>query len=612
MWWAHESHTVAHVSHTHVFVCLTLTAHISFTSSPSFSHLCVDALSSVASGPVLWRTSDVAKLVALPQHDDETWLVSVRRLPCWVFFSTAPDVAPLPVRPYCILVGCIEPSGARRLVARHADSSAADTAPNTQAVLDVLLRAMNAAQPAPIESRDEAPKTSAVPQHRPSRIVFTAADRAAAAASSLAAVGISVGALPEPEELARIAHSWAAGLAERRLAVVPPLALMPGLGRATGATELQLRAFYKLSGEVTRRQPWARISERQVLRIGNPVATSIWVGVIGNTSLHAAIAHARATAAATAAGAAPPKGPPPNVTRGICVFFSRRDAENRIMATALKTSSAGAPQIALPHPYDSACALPSCRATPKPQKEFARCGSCRDAHYCELDHQRADWPRHKMECSSKPEPASGAPADGPRWAARECIVHFEQGPGAPLEDHDALDAMGLALPSESPDVPVALTFTRGTPGRPTLTELAVMCRGMAAVLAAMDQYSAEVLQVYPRMQDTAPLDLSRRINAKDGHWYDAFADACDAAVAATAETSATILTDAMVTADEAARLAVRDSLADPVATDVASTGVPSSGGTHDSVIDDMISEKMLRRFVAVGHTGSPSNSCLIA
>lgn len=51
-------------------------------------------------------------------------------------------------------------------------------------------------------------------------------------------------------------------------------------------------------------------------------------------------------------------------------------------------------------PLTPACAVPACSAS-----GTLRCSRCREANYCSKEHQVADWPRHKRQCT--PAPAHG-------------------------------------------------------------------------------------------------------------------------------------------------------------------------------------------------------------
>ena len=50
----------------------------------------------------------------------------------------------------------------------------------------------------------------------------------------------------------------------------------------------------------------------------------------------------------------------------------------------------------------SSCALPSCAATEPHPKAFKVCARCRSCAYCGVEHQRADWGRHKREDGCQP------------------------------------------------------------------------------------------------------------------------------------------------------------------------------------------------------------------
>jgi hypothetical protein len=45
----------------------------------------------------------------------------------------------------------------------------------------------------------------------------------------------------------------------------------------------------------------------------------------------------------------------------------------------------------------SPCSLDTCMVT----NAALKCGRCKKAMYCSKEHQRSDWSRHKVECSSK-------------------------------------------------------------------------------------------------------------------------------------------------------------------------------------------------------------------
>lgn len=42
------------------------------------------------------------------------------------------------------------------------------------------------------------------------------------------------------------------------------------------------------------------------------------------------------------------------------------------------------------------CFFPSCNADPNAVTK--RCGRCRNAYYCSLEHQKEHWKTHKKEC----------------------------------------------------------------------------------------------------------------------------------------------------------------------------------------------------------------------
>ncbi|KAH8748239.1 hypothetical protein F5883DRAFT_571057 [Diaporthe sp. PMI_573] len=51
--------------------------------------------------------------------------------------------------------------------------------------------------------------------------------------------------------------------------------------------------------------------------------------------------------------------------------------------------------------------LMSCRVCKK-KEGLRECGACHVAGYCRKEHQEADWPNHKAECTPWPTPTFGA------------------------------------------------------------------------------------------------------------------------------------------------------------------------------------------------------------
>jgi hypothetical protein len=248
-------------------------------------------------------------------------------------------------------------------------------------------------------------------------------------------------------------------------------------------------------------------------------------------------------------------------TRGICVFFSRHDAERRLLSgaagDAVRGSAGSVQPRAAVHPLDSRCAhcgrwgaeyaaaaaaaagsalpaalercavaeggdaakraaelLPLFAPPEAPDSasvsaglRLQRCGRCKRALYCDAACQRGHYASHAAQC--KRDAVSDPMIGGRSWGERELVLLLEAPPSLPFDDLDWYDSERLATRREREalaaggvagthpvaaadvcvddafypaDLPLALTFHRGAPARPSPRDLCWLMRAMVAVL----------------------------------------------------------------------------------------------------------------------------------
>jgi len=248
-------------------------------------------------------------------------------------------------------------------------------------------------------------------------------------------------------------------------------------------------------------------------------------------------------------------------TRGICVFFSRHDAERRLLSGAAGDAARGSAGAVQPraavHPLDSRCAhcgkrgaeyaaaaaaaagsaLPAAlercavaeggdaakraadllplfappeasdSASVSAGLRLQRCGRCKRVLYCDAACQRGHYASHAAQC--KRDAVSDPVIGGRAWGERELVLLLEAPPSLPFDDLDWYDSERLAARRERDalaaggvtgphpvaaadvcvddafypaDLPLALTFHRGAPARPSPRDLCWLMRAMVAVL----------------------------------------------------------------------------------------------------------------------------------
>lgn len=470
--------------------------------------------------------AEVEACAGVPKEDREVWQVTVKRLRCFGPGQT-PELKNQPVRPYCVLVACLHPTG--RLLAKHVVTPP-ELAPSSPVVLAQIVRSI-------LEPGSEGvpPGVTVPPAHRPGKITFPDPELAAACAKSLAAVGIETSVLSEAPAMGQLVRQLSAMFVQRRIGLAGPAGDKPGLLSRRGVTPELARAFFRLAAEFTRRNPWMRIVERQLVRVRGepleePLPSSVpgetcpppgvaWVGIVGNRSF---VERQRAAQAGQR---------PPLPQRGMTLFFKRYDAEYRVLCTVGQPPGADGddgplarkerppPPAAVANPLDMVCARPTCGKTPADVGgELQRCARCKEAYYCGRECQSEDWKRHGGDCkrATVPEPGPGG-----HWGAKEVVLLLEGPLELPFDDHELMDALAFSPPDMGAH-PVALTFGRdGRPTRPSRDDLVWLMRGMATVIAMIDEMPRHLVSVVP-MPAEEDLSLARTTNEE--HWYDAAGD----------------------------------------------------------------------------------------
>ena len=87
--------------------------------------------------------------------------------------------------------------------------------------------------------------------------------------------------------------------------------------------------------------------------------------------------------------------------------------------------------------YFNVCNKPGCN--PFPPKPLKKCGACKTAVYCCVDHQREDWPRHKSTCTLIKKTAAELVKEEAALRAHQPGETDERGmPANPFEDPECI------------------------------------------------------------------------------------------------------------------------------------------------------------------------------
>lgn len=184
-------------------------------------------------------------------------------------------------------------------------------------------------------------------------------------------------------------------------------------------TPALLRGYFAAAARFFAAQPWNRFPSTRALVLQAPAPGGepsglfttgvtapvgrVWVSVMGDGTDGAA------------------RGSTP---RGLAVFFTRADLENRMLPGGKVARERG-------------LRCQSCGAREEEAgraRRLLRCTRCRSVYYCSGDCQRSDWAQHKPGCVL----AGAHEVNGVRWGLRECVVMFEEGLMLPFPDLDAV------------------------------------------------------------------------------------------------------------------------------------------------------------------------------
>jgi len=524
-----------------------------------------------AESAVFYSQEEILSAKPIEKAPNVVWQVATRKLRVWSAASTEDDdVDPVPIRPYVTVLLQLAPTTE---VLSYRMFTPSENLPDPRALLAWLMQAMKQPQNLGAQAAAGAKKPDAVKRaaFKPGKIVFTTLKEARQCHASLAALGIDCAMWKPLPQLDRFVAKYSQTLLDADAAAITPASERAGI-MSTGVDSNLFGLFWRTTQWFFRHTPWRGSPERMTYRITWDEELScmgvrvppctVWVSIMGRTAEEAQ-AEAQGTSDAAhmsqrltprEPGTAKPTDPslvdisgnPGDVrgkafdsnfgTRGISMFWSRWDAEQRLIghmdaelseaAARLRelqaqekqweeTQGAGSEQggaaadvgasmhrlqrlsemgqikamlrgmslsdpsgkvraLAVPHPLDVVCARPGCG---KEGGKMQRCTRCRAAYYCSKDCQVQDWPEHKGGCSTATSVrAPGAVA----WAPKESAMLYQECLYVPFDDLDAAEGMALSS-ADRYSVPMGTTIRRGKPDRPNPQEVMLLCRAMTTV-----------------------------------------------------------------------------------------------------------------------------------
>lgn len=213
-------------------------------------------------GEVLLSEEEQRVIRRLPRRDKALWQVVVRPLRAWSASSQSPaDGEAIPVRPRCVFVNELYPSGAS-LLRDLCDPPEREPAP--RALLDRILSVMR-----------EPPEGLA--QCRPAAVVLPDARVVAALGSSLAAVGVACAQLSESDGLQPLVREFSSFLVRKDIAAAGPSADHAGALSGTHVLPSLLYCFHRAAAAYRRLEPWRRLPPGAAFQLTVPHSRSVHV-----------------------------------------------------------------------------------------------------------------------------------------------------------------------------------------------------------------------------------------------------------------------------------------------------------------------------------------------
>ena len=524
-----------------------------------------------AESAIYYSQEEIQSAKPIQRAANVVWQVATRKLRVWSAASTEDDdVDPVPIRPYVTVLLQLAPTTE---VLSYRMFTPSENLPDPRALLAWLMQAMKqphnlGAQAAAGAKGPDAVKRAA---SKPEKIVFTTLKEARQCHASLASLGIDCAMWKPLPQLDRFVARYSQTLLESDAAAITPASERAGL-LSTGVDANLFGLFWRTTQWFFRHTPWRGSPERMTYRITWDEELScmgvrvppctVWVSIMGRTAEEAQAEAQGTSDDAHMAQRLTPREPgtakrtdpslvdassnPGDVrgkafdsnfgTRGISMFWSRWDAEQRLIGhmdgelseaaarlrelqvqekqweeakgasgeegggaadvgasmrrlqrlsemgqikamlrgMSLSDPSGKVRALAVPHPLDVVCARPGCE---KEGGKMQRCTRCRAAYYCSKDCQVQHWPGHKGSCvAATAVRAPGAVA----WAPKESAMLYQECLYVPFDDLDAAESMGLSSVDRY-SVPMGTTIRRGKPDRPNPTEVMLMCRAMTTV-----------------------------------------------------------------------------------------------------------------------------------
>ena len=516
-------------------------------------------------------SEEVSTALTIPKEDGIVWQVATRKLRVWSAASSTPEgQEPTPVRPYFTVLLQLSPSTE---VLTYKMFFPSEHLPDPRSQLQWLLENMRHPTSASALASSGAP-APVRPAFRPEKVVFTTIVEAAHCHQSLASIGIDCAVWKPLEALDALTAKYSQTLVDVDAATITGASNRPGLLRGDGVTKGIFARFWSTSQWFFQHTPWRGTPERMTFRItfAEPAtlagvrvpAGTVWMTVMGRTAEEAQM-EAQGTGddadmeqrMGARRGEAPPtwvhgsrpgdvRGRPFDAqfgTRGVSLFWSRWDAEQRLVghldkemserlaqlrqlqaeerkwkegpgaaeaeAETGESSSGGAFGASMVR-FGRLAKIAELKAalrgvavvdqdvlalaTPHPMDLVCGRPACDvSGQDSSVRMKRCVRCRRTYYCSKEcqaehwPEhkkqcrraAAQRKPGEVV-WGARETAMLFSEALHMPFDDLDAAEALKLR-PADSQSFPMATTMRSGKPDRPSAEELLLLTRCMLVV-----------------------------------------------------------------------------------------------------------------------------------